>query len=401
MSGGTSAAASRSKNEEKSPVLTRAHVNKGSAWQLPMLGEQGKWIPRRSEDTSEDSEDDDTRQSLDGQPVGDVPAAKDSGPERPEDKALAAALECSAGTNHGLFSGYVIRVKGTTVSVLYGRNEVAQVNRPSRGAYAKVRFGDAVVLARRVRFISGKAAKVTYGFAALKKEEKFVPTAEKMVAMKAVMLVVAGDGADGVAVLPALGIKVSVTAANAEELCKLSNLEAAAGGLCGERGGAVGGSGAGCLPVGSSFFFFPTFQGGKVLLERVCPFGISIAEAGSATAVPATSVDLCTGFLLPDSRVQDLAGQHLQVEPCPLLMSRGTPLPMAWVRMVCTRCWWRKVIPDRTSCTTNVLRKRWLKLKQFEMDEWPRRVIVVSSCLEHANAWSSLRLRISRSTRRG
>lgn len=318
VSGGTSAA-SRSKNEEKSPVLTRAHVNKGSAWQLPMLGEQGKWIPRRSEDTSEDSEDDDTRQSLDGQPVGDVPAAKDSGPERPEDKALTAALECSAGTNHGLFSGYVIRVKGTTVSVLYGRNEVAQVNRPSRGAYAKVRFGDAVVLARRVRFISGKAAKVTYGFAALKKEEKFVPTAEKMVAMKAVMLVVAGDGADGVAVLPALGIKVSVTAANAEELCKLSNLEAAAGGLCGERGGAVGGSGAGCLPVGSSFFFFPTFQGGKVLLERVCPFGISIAEAGSATAVPATSVDLCPGFLLPDSRVQDLAGQHLQVEAMPFV----------------------------------------------------------------------------------
>ena len=270
-----------------------------------MLGENGGWISRRNEDTSDDSTDDDTSGSLGGQPMEKVYATKDSGPERLEDKALAAALECSAGTDQGLYAGFVIRVKGAVASVVYGRNEVVQVKRPGRGTFSKVRFGDAVVLARRVQFVPGKAARVTYGFAALKKGEKFVPTVEKRAALKAVMLVAAGGGVDGVAVLPALGTKMAVPAAMADELCLMSALEEGAGAIS--------------LPVGSSFFFLPTFQGGKVLPGQVCPFGVSIADAGMANDVPATSVDLCPGFLLPDSRVQALAGQHLRVDAMPFV----------------------------------------------------------------------------------
>ena len=300
VNGGTSAA------PKHPPVRpARAPVSKGSAWELPMLGENGGWISRRNEDTSDDSADDDTRGSLGGQPMEKVYATKDSGPERLEDKALAAALECSAGTDQGLYAGFVIRVKGAVASVVYGRNEVVQVKRPGRGTFSKVRFGDAVVLARRVQFVPGKAARVTYGFAALKKGEKFVPTVEKRAALKAVMLVAAGSGVDGVAVLPALGTKMAVPAVMADELCLMSALEEGAGAIS--------------LPVGSSFFFLPTFQGGKVLPGQVCPFGVSIADAGMANDVPATSVDLCPGFLLPDSRVQALAGQHLRVDAMPFV----------------------------------------------------------------------------------
>ena len=315
MNGGTSAA------PKLSPALTAGApgVKKGSAWELAILGENGRWISRRNEDTSGDSDEDGTNRNPGGQALRNLPIAKESGPERPEDTDLAAALECSAGTNPGLCAGFVIRVKGAAVSVLYGRNEVAQIKRPTRGASSKVRFGDAVVLAKRVQFVSGKTANVTYGFAALKKGERFVPPTEKMAAMKAVMLVAAGDSADGVAVLPALGTKIVVPAATADELCKMSDPEVPAGGACDFKGGAVGGTGTISLPVGSSFFFYPTFLGGKVLLDRVCSFGVSIAGAGSANDVPATSVDLCPGFLLPDSRVQALAGQYLQVEAMPFV----------------------------------------------------------------------------------
>ena len=331
VSGGTRAGASRSDNETNFPALTsaakalpavaaRAPVAKGSAWENSVLGTEGLWVSRRYEDTSGDSDESDPESGkAQAVAMNEAASSKYSGPERLEDPALAEALEYTAGRNRGLFPGYVIRVQGSKVSVLHSRNEVITVRKPGKGRYAAVKFGDPVVLARKVKYVPGEPVSVSFVFASLKEGEKYEAPIDKLAVVKAVVLADASPTTDGEAVLPALGVKTPVPASRVEAISdavsklRLSGSEKARRGLSDQDL---------VLRPGSKFLFSPVFSGGKISVGTIIPSSVVVEANVSGCRLPATSVDICPGFLLPDSRIRGLVARHYQADAMPFVSNR-------------------------------------------------------------------------------
>ena len=226
---------------------------------------------------------------------------------------LEEALSCKVKSPSFLVWGRVLRHEGKHLHVAYGWNSIVKIPKPSRGKYKNVKVGSALALIKKSKLLLDGTEEISYAIGNPKPWDE--PDPDELPRLKGVVQEYKSDeGEDhGIALVPLMGQTVQF---ETKELVDI-----------------------GSYPVGSTFAFYPKFDGDGCLdkLELIPEDFLTIATASPAKSRELTVADLAEGFFSPESRVQTLAHQLFGANAQPFVSEKKTILEFAGGRQLVDR----------------------------------------------------------------
>ena len=255
-----------------------------------------------------------TTSSEDEDQVSEAQVMEDTSPNDREVTipGLEEALSCKIKTPSFLVWGRVLRHEGKHLHVAYGWNSIVKISKPNRGKYKNAKVGSTLALIKKSHLRLDGTEDFKYVIGNPKPWDE--PEPDELPKLKGVVQEYkSGEGDDhGIALVPLMGQTMQFETSVQE--------------------------GSEKFPVGSTFAFYPSFDGDGCLVKQALEPDDFLTIATGSTASRGLSVaDLAEGFYSPEARLQTLAHQLFGANAQPFVSERKTILEFSGGRQLIDR----------------------------------------------------------------